>query len=638
MEVTSHACTKCGATTDTDVKAAQDNRQRVLSEMVAVQRTLARRGPLQQKLNLVTQAVARVLGADLVGIRLVDREHPDELLVTAGVGLDPDAPTRSPVAGSGIGGAAFRTNKTVTADEYADYSPAMGSYQQMGVRTAIAVPVQEFGRAVGSIVVGRTSPGRPFDDSDRDTLAAFADQASIALTEQHLFEEMLQGYTDPLTGLANRVQLLIGLSAALNLVDLDGGSAAREEGVSIPAVLFVDLDGFKIVNDTLGHAVGDELLVKVAERLRRVVLDPATVARFGGDEFLVLLPVCASISLATDMAARILAALTPSFEVSGQLVTIAASIGIAWAGHAGGTAPGVAATPIDLLRHADTAMYRAKAQGRGRYAVFAQEMYDELVRAQARESDLREAITAEAMTAHFQPIVDLATGTVTGAEALVRWNRGGRLVSPLEFIGVAEETGLIVPLGRQVLRQACNALAEWRHAGFRDLSMSVNLSMRELESPTLVEDLEAELDRAGVAPSSLVVELTESALMRDVTSMTARLRTLRSLGVRVAIDDFGTGYSSLGRLRWLPIDILKIDRSFVDELDTDALSCAMAATVLQLAAALGLEVVAEGVERESQRAVLLDLGCRVGQGFLFSRPIPRAQLTELLLRPTARLP
>jgi EAL domain-containing protein (putative c-di-GMP-specific phosphodiesterase class I) len=201
----------------------------------------------------------------------------------------------------------------------------------------------------------------------------------------------------------------------------------------------------------------------------------------------------------------------------------------------------------------------------------------------------------------------------------------------LEFIGVAEETGLILPLGRQVLRQACRALAEWRHSGVGAMSMSVNLSMRELESPTLVDDLQAELDRAGVSPTSLVVELTESALMRDVTSMTARLRTLRSLGVRVAIDDFGTGYSSLGRLRWLPIDILKIDRSFVDEIDRDPLSRALATTVLQLADAFGLGVVAEGVEREAQRAVLIELGCRVGQGYLFAKPLPSAELTDLLL-------
>ena len=515
----------------------------------------------------------------------------------------------------------------------------MGLYRSAGVRAAIAVPVQEFGRAVGSIVAGSTMPGRRFDDSDRETLLAFADQASIALTEQHLFEEMLQGYTDPLTGLANRVQLLIGLSAALNLVDVRAQPAAHSapgaDATSTPAVLFIDLDGFKIVNDTLGHGVGDELLVKVADRLRRVVLDPATVARFGGDEFLVLLPTCAALSTATELAAALLSALTPAFEVSGHVVSIAASIGIAWAGH---TTEGAAATSIDLLRHADTAMYRAKAEGRGRFAVYEQQMYDELVRAQARERELREAIDADAMTAHFQPVVDLATGTIIGAEALVRWNRDGQLVPPMEFIGVAEETGLIVPLGRQVLRQACNVLAEWRHAGRDTLSMSVNLSMRELESPTLVEDLQAELERAGVAPSRLVVELTESALMRDVASMTLRLRALRSLGVRVAIDDFGTGYSSLARLRSLPIDILKIDRSFVDGLDRDPMSRALAATVLQLADALGFDVVAEGVEREDQRAVLLELGCRVGQGFLFARPLPQHEMTALLLAPAQPSP
>jgi diguanylate cyclase (GGDEF)-like protein len=619
-------CASCGSTAGTagaELRAALDHRQSVLTEMVAVQRALARRGPLQQKLDLVTQAVSRVLDVKLVGIRLVDRTNPEELLVVSGTGLDPTLPIRSPVAGSGVGGAAFRSNQTVCVDDYGEHPAAMGHYLRAGVRVVMGVPVQKFGRAVGSIVAASTTPGRRFDETDRETLRAFADQASIALTEQHLFEEMQQGYTDPLTGLANRVQLLIGLSAALNLVADDGSTAA---------VLFIDLDGFKIVNDTLGHAIGDELLVKVAQRLRRAAPGTATVGRFGGDEFLILLPACAAVSEASAVAQHLLDALTASFDVSGHEVTIAASIGIAWAGGTGGTEPGSAASSLDLLRHADTAMYRAKAAGRGRYCVFEQEMYDDLVRALARERDLREAVESEAMTAHFQPIVDLGTGTVTGAEALVRWDHGGRLVPPLEFVGIAEETGLIVPLGRQMLRHACNALAQWRHAGLNTLSMSVNLSVRELESPSLVDDLQAELDRTGVDPSSLVIELTESALMRDVTSMSVRLTTLRSLGVRIAIDDFGTGYSSLARLRWLPIDILKIDRSFVDELDSDRLSRAMAATVLQLADALGLEVVAEGVERDAQRTVLLDLGCRVGQGYLFGRPLPLPEMTALLLR------
>ena len=205
------ACATCGATTDAELRAALDHRQGLLSEMVTVQRALARRGPLQQKLDLVTQAVSRVLDVELVGIRLVDREHPEELIVTSGVGLDPNSPIRSPASGSGIGGAAFRANKTISVDDYQDYPAAMGLYRTAGVRAAIAAPVQQFGRAVGSIVAGSTSPGRRFDDTDRETLRAFADQASIALTEQHLFEEMQQGYTDPLTGLANRAQLHIGL-------------------------------------------------------------------------------------------------------------------------------------------------------------------------------------------------------------------------------------------------------------------------------------------------------------------------------------------------------------------------------------------------------------------------------------------
>jgi diguanylate cyclase (GGDEF)-like protein len=588
----------------------------VLTEIVAVQRALARRAPFQQKLDLVTEAVARVLDVQLVGIRLVDVEHPDELIIVSGAGLDLSSPTRSPVSGSGVGGAAFRTNQTVCVDDYGDHPSAMTLYRAGGVRAAMAVPVQQFGRAIGSIVAATTTPKRRFDEADRETLRAFADLASIALTEQHLYDEMRQAYTDPLTHLANRTELQDQLTAALEL----------DDHASPPAVLFIDLDGFKIVNDTLGHALGDELLVKVAERLRRVVSAPAVVGRFGGDEFLVLIPSCGSLVVATGLADRLIDALRLPIDVSSHDVSVTASIGIAWAGHTAAMM-----TSVDLLRNADTAMYRAKATGRGRHAVFEEQMYDELVRSLSRERHLREAIETNAMTAHFQPIVDLASGTALGAEALVRWTRDGTPVPPVDFIGLAEETGLILQLGRQVLRRACDALADWRHAGLTTLSMSVNLSMRELENPDLVPGLQAELARAGISPGLVVVELTESTLMLDVPTTTQQLTDLRDLGVRVAIDDFGTGYSSLARLRWLPIDILKIDRSFVDQLDTDRLSRAMASTVLQLADALGLEVVAEGVERESQRQVLLDLGCRVGQGFLFSRPLPVTQLTSLLV-------
>jgi EAL domain-containing protein (putative c-di-GMP-specific phosphodiesterase class I) len=257
-------------------------------------------------------------------------------------------------------------------------------------------------------------------------------------------------------------------------------------------------------------------------------------------------------------------------------------------------------------------------------------MHDELVDRLARESSLRAAVTGDELTSHYQPVLDMVSETPVGAEALVRWPRDGRLVPPAHFIPLAEETGLIVPLGRRVLERACLMLVTWRHAGLGVLSMSVNMSVRELESPTLVEELEELLTRTGVTPTQLILELTESALMHDVTTMSDRLTQLRQLGVRIAIDDFGTGFSSLSRLRWLPIDILKIDKSFVDEVDADDQGRAMVRTVIQLASALGLDVVAEGVERRSQRDALIELGCRFGQGYLFGRPMPAPALMELL--------
>ena len=597
-----------------------DERQRVLTEMVRVQRALARPAPLVDKLALVTAAVARVLDIEMVAIRLRDPETPDELVIASGIGLSPESPMRSPVDGSGVGGAAFRTNAFVCVDDYAGHPAAMPLYRVGGVRAAMAAPVQQFGRAVGSIVAAITEAGRRFDNADRDTLLAFADQASIALTEQHLFDAMQQAYVDPLTGLANRIRFHDQLASSLELAPGAG---------AMPALLFIDLDGFKLVNDTLGHGVGDELLVKVAERLRQTVTSPAVVARFGGDEFTVLLPGVTTIDTATDVAEQVLTALIPPFQLAHHEVLVSASIGIAWHSRPGQTA---AATAVDLLRNADTAMYRAKARGRGRHAVFETRMHDDLVDRLARESSLRTAVAADELTSHYQPVFDMISERAIGAEALVRWPREGRLVPPAHFIPLAEETGLIVPLGRQVLERACLMLAAWRHAGLGLLSMSVNMSVRELERPTLIEELEELLTRTGVTPTQLILELTESALMHDVTTMSDRLTQLRRLGVRIAIDDFGTGFSSLSRLRWLPIDILKIDKSFVDEVDADNQGRAMVRTVIQLADALGLDVVAEGVERPTQRDALMELGCRFGQGYLFARPMPAPALMELLDR------
>ena len=602
-----------------------EHRQKVFGEMVQVQRALARRAPLQSKLDLVTKAVREVLEVDMSGIRLLDRESDDELVIVSGTGLDDTLPLRSHVAGAGVGGAAFRANDTVVVHDYGAYDAALKTYGAKGVCAAMATPVQQFGRAVGSIVVASRQPGRRFSANDSETLRAFADQASIALTEHHLFTEMQQGLIDPLTGLANRARLHDQLTTALEL------TTAMKSG---PAVLFIDLDGFKRINDAMGHGAGDELLVKVASRLRATVSSPNLVARFGGDEFTVLLPSVARLAEATQLADDILAALTPRCDIRGQDVLVSASVGIAWERRSArrmgvATASDLAA---DMLRRADTAMYRAKNAGRNRYAVFEERMHDELLLSIERERELRAGVAEDQLGPYFQPVVDLATGRFLGAEALVRWHRDGRLVSPAEFMTVAEETGLIVPVGRTVLHRSCALLGALHHAGQPHLTMSVNLSPRELDSDGLIWDVRRELEAAQIPPSALIIELTESALMRDVRSVAAVLQDLRDLGVRIAIDDFGTGYSSLGRLRTLPIDILKIDRSFVDLVDTDESSHAMLRAVLQLAEALKLDVVVEGVEREEQRQVLVELGCVAAQGYLFSAAVPREQFTAMAVR------
>ncbi|MEO8696642.1 MAG: EAL domain-containing protein, partial [Acidimicrobiales bacterium] len=434
------------------------------------------------------------------------------------------------------------------------------------------------------------------------------------ITVRKVVEEELvqQALHDSLTGLPNRALLTDRL--------IHGLAGSRRRGTQV-GVIFLDVDHFKVVNDSLGHTSGDDLLRQAAERIAGAIRPGDTVARFGGDEFVV---VCDDVNLAdtTQIAARVLEALSQPCVIGGQDVHVTASLGIAISDEH--------ATPESLLRDSDAAMYRAKERGRGRVEVF-----DEAVRlkAEARlatESALRRGLEREEFVLHFQPIVDLSSGTMVGTEALLRWRHPERgLVSPADFIPIAEATGLIVPLGAWVLEAACRQLIEWQVTA-PALTMAVNVSVRQMLAPGITRLVENVLLRTGVRPEDLCLELTESVFMEDVEYFERILASLKALGLRLAIDDFGTGYSSLSYLKRFPVDGVKVDRSFIDGLGTEPHDSALVAAIIAMAAALGLDVTAEGVETQQQLAILEQLHCGRAQGFYLARPMPAADMTRFL--------
>jgi diguanylate cyclase (GGDEF)-like protein/PAS domain S-box-containing protein len=470
---------------------------------------------------------------------------------------------------------------------------------------------------------GRTREGREFPveltvwATEVGRSYAFSAFVHDISERKHLEAELTrQALHDPLTGLANRTLLVDRMAHAL----------ARAERTGAPTtVLFLDLDGFKTVNDSLGHAAGDQLLVAVAERLRGSVRPADTIARLGGDEFAVLSE-DAGTDEGTLIAQRIGEALAAAFLVGGREVLARASIGVATA------VPGERSAD-ELLRDADLAMYMAKRLGKGRHAVFETAMHTAALERLELEADLRRALAGSEIVVHYQPIVRLADSALVGMEALVRWNRPGHgLVPPLEFIPAAEETALILDIGRWVLEEACRQVAAWQaDYGFSPSPrLSVNLSARQLQDPALVGDVASVLDRSGLDPARLVLEITESMLMEEPEEAVKRLQALRDLGVRLAIDDFGTGYSSLSYLRRFPVHILKIDKAFVAALLAGPEDAALAHAIVRLAHTLQLGTVAEGIETTEQLAELSRLGCEYGQGYLFAAPLPSADMADLL--------
>jgi diguanylate cyclase (GGDEF)-like protein len=438
------------------------------------------------------------------------------------------------------------------------------------------------------------------------------------ITDRKQAEEQLlhDAFHDALTGLRNRTLFIDRLGRSLR-------RAKQGEEQSF-AVLFLDLDRFKVVNDSLGHLVGDRLLIGIARRLEACLRPGDTVARLGGDEFAILLDEIRDVGDATRVAERIHRKLTLPFQLDGHEVFTTASIGIA-----------ISAShyeqPDDLLRDADMAMYRAKALGKARHEMFDAEMHTRAVAILQMDSELRRAVERQEFLVHYQPIVSLASGQITGVEALLRWQHPERgLVFPSEFIPLAEETGLIAAMGEWLLRAACAQNKLWHADGSTSLRVLVNLSARQFQDPDLPALVSEVLQETGLTAPALQLEITETVAMKNVERSVATLKALQSMGVQISIDDFGTGYSSLGYLKRFPLHALKIGRSFVRQITTDPDDAAITAAITALAHSLGLKVVAEGVETDEQLAFLRWQQCDEIQGGLFSPPLPAEQFAALL--------
>lgn len=438
------------------------------------------------------------------------------------------------------------------------------------------------------------------------------------ITERKSLEDQLayEALHDPLTSLPNRVLFRDRLIHALN----------RSRRMNTPiAVLFIDLDNFKAVNDTLGHAAGDELLLSVSERLRDCLRDTDTPARFGGDEFAVLLEDTEHAQSATLVAERIRTVMGEPYSIGGKRVYISTSIGIAIATGS--------ETPEELLRDADVAMYTSKTSGKNRFTVFESQMHDAILKRSEIEADLRIAIGRGEFEAYYQPIIDLQTQNVMGMEALIRWNHPLHgLISPADFIPIADETGLIIPIGSWILEEACRQTKEWQrlYGLGDDISITVNVSNRQFIDEGFHEIVETVLANTGLAPHCLVLEITEGTMLSNTEGTVQQLFALKGLGVRFAVDDFGTGYSSLSYLQQFPVDILKIDKLFIDKISNGREGAAVAKAIISMGETLHLKTIAEGVETPNQIDALKQLGCEMGQGYHFARPLEAESMGRFL--------
>jgi diguanylate cyclase (GGDEF)-like protein/PAS domain S-box-containing protein len=602
--------------------------ERQLRRQAAQQAVVARLGAHalagEELCELMLQAsceVSKTLDADYAGVLQYFSDR-DVFTLFAGVGLDACRRLRTTFPGRGSQpGLTLSANSPVIVRDWEsedrfDEAKFMSAHE---VASGISALIPGVDGPFGVISVQATERNR-FNYDDGLFLQAIANILAAAIARSDGEEKIRhQALHDAVTNLPNRTLFEDRLQLAL-------ATARRHERRL--AVLFLDLDSFKRVNDSLGHAAGDVVLKSVATRLSGCLRDEDTLARFGGDEFAVLLPEIDDDQALLAVVDRIQEALRLPLSIEGRQIVTTASVGIAIGG-AGRSDESAEA----LVRDADLAMYAAKQRGPGRWEFFAEHMYDTAVQRLTLTGDLYDALERDELEVRYQPIVALDDEAIVGMEALVRWNhpRHG-LLSPAVFLPLAEETGLIIPLGRMVLRAACRNLRRWQLAQprHRNLYVSVNLATQEIHAPDLVSDLRTILDETGVAPASLILEITEGVLLATDESVTTRLQELKDLGVRLAVDDFGTGYSALSYLQRFPMDILKIDKTFVDGLGGSSEQDRLVKGIIELAHDLNLETVAEGIERADQAAALRTMRSELGQGFHFAKALTCSDMDAVL--------
>ncbi len=584
--------------------------QRALSEVA-----------LTPLLNEAVVMVSETLAIDLVTVLELQLDDTT-MLMRAGAGWEPGVigNTSVPFNEASQAAMAIRAEAPVVVDDYSSEMRFEGAeiLRRQGVLSGITVPIR--GRELPfGVLAAHAKSQRAFSADDVNFLQSVANVLAAAIERRRSEAETRHlALHDPLTGLPNRALFRDRLQHAL-------ARSRRREGTL--AVLFLDVDNFKVVNDSLGHEAGDELLTALAPRLAEAVRSGDTVARFGGDEFVLLCEEVADEQEAIEIAQRVKECFARPLQIAGGEHYVTASIGVALpsAGHDG---------PESLLRDADAAMYQAKERGRARYEVFDADMRASAVKRLQVEAELRRALERDEMRLVYQPVIDVDSGRIVAVEALLRWHHPERgMVPPLDFIPVAEESGLIVPLGAWVLRQAMRKAVHWRRLCGPDetpVVVSVNLSARQVSEPDLVPTVARLLEETQVDPRQIALEITETVLVEDTTTAAKTLQELEQLGVRLVLDDFGTGYSSLGYVKRFPLSFLKIDRSFVAELGGDGRNEAIVSAISEMARALGARVVAEGVETEAQLDGIRKLGCELAQGYLFSRPVPPDEIDALI--------
>ncbi|MBM3676966.1 MAG: EAL domain-containing protein [Actinobacteria bacterium] len=611
---------------------ARERENRRLVQLSGLQESLQmaqRAHGLESAISQLLASTRRLVDADAAWIVILSRENDKRLLAEichgveerlrpVGLSLADDAAIRHAVFADGP--------VTVSIDS----APAdiRAAFSERGVEHGLLIALRG-DRGVHSVLaVGRADAHEPFSDAEARLFQTFGTHAGLmlendsleqSLNELTVLKEELRhrAYHDTLTGLANRTLFYDSVSQAL---------AERDAGRRV-AVLFLDLDDFKTVNDTLGHSAGDDLLLAVAARVEREIRPSDTAARLGGDEFAVLAEVLTEEE-AVSIGQRLLDALEAPFTINGQDVAVHSSVGIAFAGNHTGAE--------ELLRQADVAMYAAKRQGKRRLSVFEPQMQEQVRARHEMATALARSVDRGEILVHYQPIVDMETGALVALEALARWGRAGKpLMGPGGFISLADEIGLMPEIGRVVLHEACKQVRGWQRA-FPDhsaLTVTVNLAPSELHSRQLVREVARALAESGLPPDRLVLEITESGVMHRPREALRTMEELRRLGVSLALDDFGTGHSSLAHMRDFPMDVLKIAQPFIARLPHSEVDAAFVETIMRLATSLGMHVIAEGIESPAQAASLEHIGCRFGQGFLYGEPSAPIGVTRYLVAP-----